>query len=1144
MQNTGGEILGALDAFIRKYYRYLAVRGSLLAVGIVAAVFLAAVLVEHFGWLAPVWRGVLFWGGLGVAVAVAGWLVVRPLLKMHGLGSRIGRDEAARIVGRHFPEVGDKLLNLLQLMEAGGEAPDAALLLAAVEQKTASLRAVPMLRAVDMGRSRRYLVYALPPLAVIGVLLLVSPGVVTEPSRRIARYGTEFERPAPFRFVVDDSALVARQGEDYTLLAATEGDAVPAEVWLCTDGRRYKMQRGERFAYTFAQVRSTTRFYMEGGGVRSREYTLAVLPNPAVMSFSMRLAYPAYTGRQAEVVADLGDAVVPEGTTVQWRFQTRDADSLLFTRDTSMPMLPLVVGADGRAEHSERVDGGMDYAFCALSAGGHGWRGDTLVYTISAVADAMPQISVDEAADSLNPDRRLFSGAVKDDYGFSRLRFRWEVTNPADSSRHAASEAEMALPEPADGHPATRHEFYFAFNLAEVPLGPGDELAYWFEVSDNDAIHGPKTVSSRRFAMRVPGGGELDSLLRRQREEVGGSAAAQMEELRQMQAEVDRLMQRLVDKKELDWQDRQDLRQLAEKQRQVRDMMQQMRRQIDENNRLEQRYREQSEQIAEKQRELDRLMNEVMDEKMRQTLKEMEQLVQQMDKKRVQQQLEKMKLDNADLERQLDQNIGLMKRLELEKRVEQTVQNLDKLAGEQRRLAEETVEADPSRRDEILMEKQREMESRFGELEKEIESIKHDYRDLDPQSGFNLDDRLQQQVGRDQEEAGQRLGEGDNSGASEMQRQAADDMEQLGEAMARAQLEAEQQELAEDAEQVRRMLKNLVRLSMNQEELVADLSAIYIQDPRYQTVVVRQNRVKDDFRAVDDSLRAMAGRQVQVASAITRNLGEVESGVARSLSALLDMNQSFYGNYHNTQAARSMQQSMTALNNLALVLAESLDKMQSQMRSNSSRMSSGQCKNPGRGKGRSSKGKGNSAANIRQMQQALDRQLEAMRRQMEQQGGSHGNSRHTLGGGQQMSEELARLAAQQEAVRRAMEQYARDAKASGGGDARLAREIDQILRQMEQNETDIVNRAITRQTVQRQHQIVTRLLEHERAEMEREQEQRRESREATSPYSQPTPDDVLHSGLRRKVADDGLRSLPPTLRPFYRDKVNDYFFAE
>ena len=1134
------DILSALDAFIRKYYKNLLIRGVLCAVGIVGLLYLVAVMLEHFGWLSPLGRGLIFWVGLAAVVAVTLWLVVRPLLKIYGLGKRLSRPEAAVIIGRHFPEVSDKLLNLLQLMETPGG--DSDLLLAAIEQKTAALRPVPFLGAIDLKSNRRYFKYALPPLLVLLVLLVAAPQVVTEPTRRIAHYNTVYERPAPFAFRILNDDLIVRQGDDYVLRVTADGDAVPAEVHIDIDGRRYRMRNeGELFVHTFKQANRSQGFVLTGGGVTSPRYRLEVLPNPSVLSFRMLLSYPAYTGRETETVLDLGDAVIPEGTTVRWLFQTRDADTLHLEDESGRWAVAVVPDANGRIELSRRIMENTEYSFSVSRTPATGSLppivSDTLRYALSVIADAAPMIAVEEIVDSLHPDRRLFRGRVKDDYGFSRLVFAHRTFNAADTTRNALSEAEIGL---RAGE--TSQEFFFSFNTAELVLAPGDELTYWFEVADNDAIHGPKTTRSQLFEVKIPTADELDSILSQSQSEVHQNVEEQMGELRQLQQEIDEMMRRLVDKKDLSWQDRKDLEQIAEKQRQVKQMMQQMQRQIEENNRLEQRYHEQSEQLMEKQRELERLMNEVMDEKMKETMAEIERMMQQLDKKNVQQQLEQLKMDNADLERQLDQNLELMKRLEIEKRVEQTIQKMDRLAEEQRQAAGESEQA-KGKDKEALQQRQQELNDRFHQLEQDVEQIRQDYKALDPETDFRVPAELERQIEQHQQEASQSLQRGRNKEASQQQRQAADEMEQMSNALAEAQLDAEQQDLAEDAEQVRRLLKNLVRLSYNQEELIADLGSIYIQDPKYQTVINRQNRVKDDFRGIEDSLRSLARRQVQVASAVSREVGEVNSAIGRSLGGLLDMNQSFYGTYKNTAAARSMQYSMTSLNNLALMLAESLDQMQNQMRQNSQKKRSGQCKNPSRSQSQcSNPGKGKpSPKSMREMQQELNRQLEALKKQFDKQGKQQGG-RHQVGQQQSLSEEFARAAAQQEMIRRMMQQYGQEMKSASGGDPKLAREIDQMMRQMEQTETDLVNRTITRQTLQRQQQIMTRLLEHERAEMQREKEQRRESREAGDLYSQPSPDELERYQRQARPAADPLRTVPPSLQPYYRQKVNDYFY--
>lgn len=1137
---SSGDILQALESFIRKYYKNLLIRGVIYSVGIVVSLFLVAVLLEHFGWLPRVGRGLLFWTAIVSTVAVVGWLVVRPLLKMQGVGKRISQAEAARIVGRHFPEVSDKMLNLLQLMETekGVWKEKSDLLLAAIEQKTAELRPVPILNAINIKGNRRYLKYALPPLALLLVLLVASPSTVTGPTRRIVNYTTDFERPAPFAFRVLTEPLTVQQGEDFVLQVVAEGEALPAEAHIVVEGRRYRMTRGTNaqraeFSYTFNKLQHSALFRLEGGGVSSPEYRLEVLPNPTVVEFRMLLSYPAYTGRESETVVNLGDASVPEGTVVRWLFQTQDADSLFFSIANSR--ITLSPDANGRVEVARRIMETTDYGFCVGNGRERRTVSDTLKYSLSAIKDAVPVISVEEMMDSLHPDRRLFRGRIKDDYGFSKLAFVHRTTNAKDSSRNASSEAEIALGKEAS------QEFFFSFNTAELPLSPGDELSYWFEVFDNDAIHGPKKACSQMFEIKIPSEDELDQMLERTNNEVRQSAENQMSELQRLQQEINEMMRKLIDKKELNWQDKKDLQEIQKKQQQVRQMMQQMQQQIKENNRLEQKYREQSEQLMEKQRELDRLMNEVMDEKMKETMAEIDRMMQELDKKKVQQELEQLKMDNAELEKQLDQNIELMKRLEIEKKVEQTIQKMDKLAEEQRAISRETEQA-KGKDKEQLQQRQQDLNDKFQQLKKDIDQIKKDYKSLDPSTDFKVPTNLEKEVEKHQQEAKQSLQKGKNKDASKQQKEAADDMEKLSEALTEAQLEAEQEDLAEDAELVRQLLKNLVRLSFNQEELISSVNNIYIQDPKYQTIVARQNRVRDDFRGVEDSLRAMARRQLNVASAITKELGEVNSSVARSLNELLNMNQSFYGTYKNTQSARSMQYAMTSLNNLALVLAESLDKMQDQMRQNNQKKKNGQCKNSGKNSQQcNNPGKKPSPKSMRQMQQELNKQMEALKKQLDKQGKKPGG-RHQIGGQQSMSEEFAKMAAQQEMIRRMMQEYGQEMKSSSGGDPKLAREIDQMLRQMEQTESDLVNRTITQQTIKRQQQIMTRLLEHEKAEMEREKEQRRESHEAGDLYSQPTPAELEKYNRQVQPSSDQLRTVPPTLSPYYREKVNDYFY--
>jgi HD superfamily phosphohydrolase len=166
------------------------------------------------------------------------------------------------------------------------------------------------------------------------------------------------------------------------------------------------------------------------------------------------------------------------------------------------------------------------------------------------------------------------------------------------------------------------------------------------------------------------------------------------------------------------------------------------------------------------------------------------------------------------------------------------------------------------------------------------------------------------------------------------------------------------------------------------------------------------------------------------------------------------------------------------------------------------------------------------------MQQQLNQQIQ----QMKQDGKSpskNKESRNTAN-----SEGFARMAAQQEAIRRMMEQYQDQMKEQGMGNSK---ELKDVMEQMDKTETELVNKIISEQTMERLKDIETRLLKHEKAELIREQEEKRESKEGKD-VNNRNPEDFLEYNKLQDNEIELLRTMPPNLQPFYKDKVNQYFY--
>jgi chromosome segregation ATPase len=185
------------------------------------------------------------------------------------------------------------------------------------------------------------------------------------------------------------------------------------------------------------------------------------------------------------------------------------------------------------------------------------------------------------------------------------------------------------------------------------------------------------------------------------------------------------------------------------------------------------------------------------------------------------------------------------------------------------------------------------------------------------------------------------------------------------------------------------------------------------------------------------------------------------------------------------------------------------------------------CKKPGSKPGGQKSGKP-SMSTLRQMQEQLNKQMQAMK-----QGKGEGMSKR----GQQVSKELAQMAAKQEAIRRELQKL-NDLKNKGNGS--MKNELNELQKQMDKTETDLVNKKISDETIKRQQEILTRMLESEKAEKQQDMDEKRESKSANQKAGASPPSLEKYQKIKEREIEL-LRTVPPGLNSYYRQKVKDYF---
>ena len=243
---------------------------------------------------------------------------------------------------------------------------------------------------------------------------------------------------------------------------------------------------------------------------------------------------------------------------------------------------------------------------------------------------------------------------------------------------------------------------------------------------------------------------------------------------------------------------------------------------------------------------------------------------------------------------------------------------------------------------------------------------------------------------------------GNKKGASKSQEGAAQEMEKMEKKLDQMQSEMAESQQSEDIEALRRLRQNLLELSFDQEKLIAQVNVTQPNDPKFVDITRTQKKLKDDSKMIEDSLFALSKRNVQIESMVNKEISSINENMDKAIKQM--------ANRRIADALNRQQYVMTSMNNLALMLDESIQ--QSQKKQSSKKFGKKSCSKPGGGKP--------SMGDIKKSQKKLSDQLKKLQKQMKdggkKPGGKTGNQ-SGAGRGSKISKEAAKMAAQQSAIR-------------------------------------------------------------------------------------------------------------------------------
>jgi hypothetical protein len=319
-----------LALFYKKYYKNELIKGCIFFFSLGVLYLIITIYVESLLWLKPINRFVLFWLFIVIELLLFYKFILIPIIKLFKLKEGINNLDSSKIIGNHFPEIKDKLFNLLQLKQSNKTSE---LLIASIEQKSDELYPFRFSESISFQASLKYLKYILLPAAFFSLSLINGLNLdFTQSFNRVVNYQSEFSPPAPFTLSLQTSSLDVVEGQSHKVLITSKGKIVPNEVKIVYNNQTYftKNEGKGVFSFTFLNVINPIDFYFESGDVSSPFYSINVIKTPRIKKVKINLDYPYHTKKQDEIIENTGNLSLPEGTKVEWNIDSKQTDSVSF----------------------------------------------------------------------------------------------------------------------------------------------------------------------------------------------------------------------------------------------------------------------------------------------------------------------------------------------------------------------------------------------------------------------------------------------------------------------------------------------------------------------------------------------------------------------------------------------------------------------------------------------------------------------------------------------------------------------------------------------------------------------------------------------------------------------------------------------
>lgn len=998
---------------------------------------------------------------------------------------------------------------------------DSALVQAALEKNLSSIDYQNFKEKLDSyieSKSQtRFFKQSLKTLAAVIILIGITAFSFSDGTKRAAVLWKSFEKPNPYSYSINPGDVTFEQGSSFSASIQFDGSKIPNNINLFvkteveTDFRSLNMEASNsEFVSIPFNLNNNLEYFIQMDEFQSETYNAFVQLRPRFSDLSSTIIPPNYTrldssfqsypfslirayqgstlNLEGSLNKNLSDLVISSSSN---SLDTNSVDELNFTASF------IVTKPDTIAFVLEDENGLQNK--------------NSFQFIIEPISDEYPIVELIEPSASfemVEPKNLSLTFKATDDFNITKGQLKYELRKAYVDKPVAST---IQLSRPINGVLQR-----FDWDLTELNLSPLDELTFWIEASDNDGYNGRKTSRSQEITLTVPSLVDYFESLDKKEQDVETDLDSISESFEEMSESYEEFEESLKENPETNYENQRQVEEAAKKQEEVQKKIDELNKKFDEikkelneNNLL-------SEETQKAYDELKKLMEEIDDPSLREALEKLRENMQQMTPDQLRKAMEEVTFNEEDFKKRLERTIELFKQLKLMSDMEKLAKSFEDQARQEKELAENPPseeEAENKRKEDLeQLEKLQEAIDKLSEHKSE--KTEKPVSDYQKEAKEELQKNIEQQIKEWLEQQENKNNEGAEPNQGEQQQNKQPNLQQPFDQLAQKTRD-QMQAMGQEQQQVniaglQYVLYSLLTLSSEQENLVYLSQETEDRSLAYVELARDQRNVDQIFSSLSDSLFELSKTIPQFSNQVNTKSIELKNQLERALEQMAERNQ--------RNASVASRQAFGGINEISFMIANLLEQLQNSDNSGGK---------GGSGPPQSMQQMLEQLGEMKGNQQQLNEQLQQMINDMQ---------------GERLSndqmERLNELAKQQNRIRKQLQEL----KENGGleGD-RAGSEIERMIEEMEDTINDIRGGAIDPTLIQRQQNILTRMLEAEKSMQERDEEEKEREAKQPGDFNRANPSEItleeLEKQIRSRLNDPSFTKYSPD----YQKLIERYF---